>query len=550
VALLAVALVAQVGYGLLDRQSPVYDPGGHFLDGILLLHVPMASRLLQAQPLYPPFVSIVAAPLDLLTGYNFRLVAAALGGIFTLVLLASTYGCGRILFGPYRGLLAAALLAVYPVVAGQTHIYMLDVPLAAMVSLTYWLMLRSTGARGGAFALAAGVAIGLGMLTKYTFVFFVPLPLALACAGPAGLVAGVLPPGRLSRLAGRIWPALTRSAGVAGLSCDRATNICFGPLLALCWYVPRLSWFFNGYRLAEVSSHAQLQEGIGLSLLSLRYYLIGLPIVTSTVLASAFLAAALLYFVKGGRGRLLLGSWLIAGYLLLTLSPGKEPRYLLPALPAVALVTAGGLGVLAGWGHRAFTAAGAAAAALLSFGLLQALACVIGFGWLPQGPVVPDRVGPGYWPPLVSQRVAYVPRPSVAWNVDSALEWTQGDARNQGNAGFSVVAAGNPRASREGCLAGSDPPTGYASAVGWWIERANLVEGAGIATPTAGPVDYLVCAAAADEPAAAKVTLPSPAGQAALPPLMLAHEERLGPPALGARVLVYRGAASAGASAP
>ncbi len=99
-------------------------------------------------------------------------------GLFLCILLFSVYGIGRSIYGPGRGLLSAALVSFCPVVFGQSRLPMLEIPLAAAVSLFVCLLLNSRGFRSLPLSLAAGIAMGLAQLIKESAAVFT-LPMLL-----------------------------------------------------------------------------------------------------------------------------------------------------------------------------------------------------------------------------------------------------------------------------------------------------------------------------------------------------------------------------------
>src|SRR5208282_1001599 len=96
-----------------------------------------------------------------------------------IILLAfSVYGIGETLWNSRVGLLAALFVLSSPVVASQFKEYQLDAPLAGMVALGFYLFLKADGFKNRKMSMRFGIAAGLGMLTKWTFLFFFAFPLA------------------------------------------------------------------------------------------------------------------------------------------------------------------------------------------------------------------------------------------------------------------------------------------------------------------------------------------------------------------------------------
>lgn len=98
----------------------------------------------------------------------------------TLTVLA-TFLLGRRLFGPRVGLLAAALLAVFPAAVEHSQYNKPDPLLGLMTAVSVLVTLAYLEGGGRARALAAGLVIGLTLATKYNgIVVVVPFLLAVA----------------------------------------------------------------------------------------------------------------------------------------------------------------------------------------------------------------------------------------------------------------------------------------------------------------------------------------------------------------------------------
>jgi len=98
--------------------------------------------------------------------------------IFLLILLMSIYGIGSILYGRNIGLLSALLTSMFPLVFGHSRVAMVDYPLMCMVSLSFYLLLKTNGFRSVAYSIFAGIAFGVSQFTKETSIVFIIFPLA------------------------------------------------------------------------------------------------------------------------------------------------------------------------------------------------------------------------------------------------------------------------------------------------------------------------------------------------------------------------------------
>ena len=106
-------------------------------------------------------------------GYSAGAVVMAQNLVFVPLLALGCYGTAKVAFGREAGLLAALFAFAVPMVLSLFHQALPDAPLTAMVAVTVWLLLASDRFARPAIAAAAGVAAGLGMYTKGTFVVFI-----------------------------------------------------------------------------------------------------------------------------------------------------------------------------------------------------------------------------------------------------------------------------------------------------------------------------------------------------------------------------------------
>jgi hypothetical protein len=315
-----------------------------------------------------------------------------------LILVASVYGLGARLGGRRLAAWGAILAALLPLLYAMSRSFYVEFALAALVSLILYLLVASEGFRQRSYALAFGVALGLGLLTKRTYLVFVAVPVAVAilrsgvlralwdrlrgglrvslpdlliAAGSGILLAGLWYfPNR--NLAGDLtlglwlfpaWAALIgltvylllRQPRDAGVNCLSA--LALGATIASLWYLPRAEviqrLLLYGYGVGD-------PRGRTLDLTSIytyTYYLRhtaneGLGLVFAGLLAAAILGIIARLVKKGNVWRTIwqadtgwwvLFLWPAAAYLLLTFSIYKEARAFTPALPALALILAAGL---------------------------------------------------------------------------------------------------------------------------------------------------------------------------------------------------------------
>lgn len=128
---------------------------------------------------YPAAVYVVTFPFTGLLGPG---VEAALvsQSVFVLVLMAGLYGLARSMAGrPAAVATMLAALGISPLLE-QMRQYLLDFPLASALALSLCSMAWTDGFRHRTRTLAMGLCLGLSMLVKFTFVWFLFPALALA----------------------------------------------------------------------------------------------------------------------------------------------------------------------------------------------------------------------------------------------------------------------------------------------------------------------------------------------------------------------------------
>jgi 4-amino-4-deoxy-L-arabinose transferase-like glycosyltransferase/lysophospholipase L1-like esterase len=357
-------------------------------------------------------------------------VAAMVNILYLAVGLAATYGIGRRWHGRALGLIAVALLAVFPMYYSMSRYFYLEFALAAMVALAVYLLLTTDGFKRRGVSLAFGLSLGLTLLTKRTSAVFLVGPVLAVI-----LIFGLLPllwkqlrrivtlrdhkswlrylrNAVLALLIGLvpagIWYLPNRQA-VHGLYLGdflffawwllaAATAYCLllpsDPLsngfaalflaagLASTWYLARITEFLQ--RISLYGYGIDDPRGRELNLGDIDTYLYYLrklvnehlsPII-AIIFVLVLIVAVVAYVRRRGPIRNALRAirpaawvvlaWIASAYLLLTLSIYQETRAITPALPAVALLF--GAALLAfPWRKAAM----ALTAVVLVFGLLQ-----------------------------------------------------------------------------------------------------------------------------------------------------------------------------------
>lgn len=354
-----------------DRRPPEWDYANHLERAVTchrILAEPGHARLAEIiaeSSFYPPAVTCAAGLLYFVFPVAPLTAQSVMWGFLVVGLLA-IYGVGRRLIDGPTGLLAAFLFATAPFAVTSLLTFQLDLPLAAMVALALYALVRAEGFSRWDWSLAAGVVLGLGMLTKPPFAAYMLGP--MLWAGWVGLSA----PDRGARM--------RRLAAALGL----------GALIALPWYGPRLAALpmqilNRSFKQAAESGHAPALSSTGL----LFYPRLLVP--QFGPLAALVLLWGVVALGRLRRARQPLWSAL-APFVIFLLIQNKNLRYTLPLLPAAALTAACGVAVLTPRWRRALTWA------CVVLGVIQLSAAAFA---VPRPPTLALFLGPVavYWPP-------------------------------------------------------------------------------------------------------------------------------------------------------
>jgi len=286
------------------------------------------QALLDLSPKIPPLASLVNGTVMAVAGDAPDQAAWSLSLWHGLLLLVVALW-GRQVGGVGLGQLAALITVLLPSLAAQRVDYVLEIPVAAAGTGALWLLGRwarpsPAGGRWGQ-ALGAALALAAAVLIKQSVLLLLLGPL--------------------------LWAAAT---GLARRGRRLQVLAALGLVLALVapWLGHNLITTVSGTDRATLESAAREGDPGAGSLAGWLWYPRRLPQLIGWWLPAGALAGALLA-LRSWRGRRpafdqgwLLGS-LGSAWLLTTLSPNKDPRYLAPLLPLLALLLAQGWAALA-----------------------------------------------------------------------------------------------------------------------------------------------------------------------------------------------------------
>jgi hypothetical protein len=159
-----------------DRSIPIFDAGLHLSLAINVYEDLGAGHLskafTQSVP-YPPFAYLVGALGIFVGGVGIAPLILTENLVFVSLLALGCYHVGRLAFGAPAGLLAVVFALGSPLITAQFHVFMIDAPEASMAAVSVWLIIATEGFTRIKTCALAGLAVGLGMLTKEPFAIFV-----------------------------------------------------------------------------------------------------------------------------------------------------------------------------------------------------------------------------------------------------------------------------------------------------------------------------------------------------------------------------------------
>jgi hypothetical protein len=245
---------------------------------------------------------------------NVWIVARTLTALLGMAGVVVVYLAGRKLFGRREGLVAAAILAFSFLAVTYSRQAVTDVGALTGVGLALLFSTKALEDGGRRWFALAGAAAGLALSFKYT----------------AGLV--LLPVGISALLRLKAEPLRTLLSGLLALACAAATFALLNPYL-----IVHFSDFTQKVRAqAEVAGNLAKagQQGSAPA-----YYLESLTWGLGWAVALAALAGGIVLARRDWRRALLLASFPVALFLYLSLQSRYFGRWLLPAYPALALLT-------------------------------------------------------------------------------------------------------------------------------------------------------------------------------------------------------------------
>lgn len=248
---------------------------------------------------------------------------------YLFVLFYSTYSIGKLIFSRFIGLLAVLVLFMNPLIFTSSRQYQLDFPLTAMVALSILLLIRTDNFRNRKYSFFFGLSLGWSMLIKGQTMIFMIWPLILTLF--------------------KILPKRKRELLRTGQFQNLAIFIIVAGLIASIWWghqfktakIDIYDHIFSKQKTVEANFSWEQKY----SFEALSFYSKVLFKFLGPIFFVVFMISFILFLMRRLQYKGLILSWIIPPFILFNLVFSvKHTRFLMPLVPAVALIIAWGLG--------------------------------------------------------------------------------------------------------------------------------------------------------------------------------------------------------------
>lgn len=252
---------------------------------------------------------------------------------YLFILLIATYLIGKAMHSGFTGFLAGFILFMYPLIFESSRQFQLDFPLTAMVALNILLLLKSEDFKNRMFSFLFGIFLGWAMLIKGQAILFIFWPLVFVLFGAFTKIKADSPGQSLSlKVLGNIF--------IFTITAVLVTSLWWGDKIGSMAQSLN-EHVFNAQKAAEASFTLDKKY----SLESIGYHVITLYLSSlGPFFFAAFIFSLPVFLKRKIRQKSTYLVWLIIPLLLFSLVFSiKHARFLMPVLPAIALITAYGI---------------------------------------------------------------------------------------------------------------------------------------------------------------------------------------------------------------
>ena len=308
----------------IDTLPPIWDQAGHLIKSyeyfktIERFDSSLFYNLLTISNFYPPLFYISSYPFYKILGMS-QDSGCLTNSIFLILLIFSTYGIANNLYGKRAGILSALLASTYNVVSTHSRQYLLEMSLISTVTLTIYFLLKSNTFKERRYSIAFGIAAGIGMLTRWNFLFFV-----------------------FPALIYKIYMILKEVRSQKSEVRNQIKNLAAASIISITifspWYISNMGNILLNAGISIKDSAVIEGDPHGLNIENFIYYLKAINEQVSSPLYILFIISFALYIYKYRDNRdISIFWWFIGSYIIVTAIANKDSRYSMHYLPAVAI---------------------------------------------------------------------------------------------------------------------------------------------------------------------------------------------------------------------
>ncbi|MBU0999873.1 glycosyltransferase family 39 protein [Patescibacteria group bacterium] len=308
--LLVFHLLANLIWILLDQSPLAWDQAGHTLISLNFVDLFKGQsqvNFFQISDYYPPFVHIIVALIMIFTGPILLIGPLVMTGFFLLAISFLYLYVKEIFKDEKVAIFTACFFSFLPAVYGQSRNFLLEMPLVALILGSLYFLEKSEKFSNLKNSLFAMILLSFAVLTKWVAIVYLLIPFITSF--------------KLSRLKN------------LGLSLGAIV------LISLPWYFVNFTNILNRAKVSFTAETVDPQV-----LFSLQNYIYYLQVLTNFHLTWLgmilfLLAIPVLIYFKKERG-ISITAVIVFIYLIFTLIPNKDPRYILPILPFASIAIA------------------------------------------------------------------------------------------------------------------------------------------------------------------------------------------------------------------
>ncbi|ASJ08341.1 hypothetical protein A3L11_03480 [Thermococcus siculi] len=313
------------------QPSPplIWDAATHYMDSVKY-YISIESMNWKSMPYidryWPPLGPLIPVPVYLIFGATPEIGILTENALSIALLLVALYKLSEY-FGIKTSIVATFVTLTSPIIMDQSITFMIDIPLTAVVAMEWYLLLKSEGFTDRRYTLLSALFFGLGILAKWTFIFFVIVPLLyeLAIALHIEYHDGEI----------RIRPTLNILKDI----------LIFSGVVVLVsgwWYIPNIGLVIRSIlQNSKISGAIEGDPPIFSIKSALYYFFTAINFYLNPVIIGLFLASLGLLLIKirkvSSYTKLVIGQ-LVFVYIVFTLTRNKDPRFLMPIIPFLGMI--------------------------------------------------------------------------------------------------------------------------------------------------------------------------------------------------------------------